>query len=206
MAIFKHSYCITGSIGSGKSSVCLLLKMYGFEIIDADLIAHEILDQNSADIKELFGNDVISSDGKVDRKILGALVFGSSAMRFKLDELLGLKIRDRIFMMCQSASLKGLPYFVDLPLYFERYEFYKNCFEKVIVVYAPNDILLQRIIKRNNLPLEQAKNRLAAQISIETKRKNADILIDNSKTLSELNSQVDELIDVIKEEYESIKI
>lgn len=206
MAIFKHAYCLSGSIGSGKSSLGLLLKMYGFSIIDADSIAHDVLKIKQDEVIASFGEDVRSSDGGIDRARLGAIVFKDSEAKDRLEQILMPDIRTRLKSECEAHSKKGVPYFVDIPLYFEKEQHYKDWFEAVIVIYAPRDTLLERVMARNSLSAEMANDRLNAQLDIEIKRKKADIVLDNSGSLAQLNSECERLISIIKEKYENIKV
>ncbi|BCX78633.1 dephospho-CoA kinase [Campylobacter sp. 19-13652] len=205
MAIFKHSFCITGSIGSGKSTLCALLKTYGFSVIDADIIAHKVLDKNADKVACEFGESVLEN-GRVDRARLGAIVFGDRAQLARLEAIVSMDIRDEIFSECGRLSALNLPYFVDIPLYFEKEQIYGGCFEEVVLVYAPKQVLLSRVKARNNLSDDEALFRIEAQIDIELKREKASIIIQNSGSLKQLQGECERLIALIKERYESIKI
>ena len=213
MPQFKHAIVITGSIGSGKSAVCELLRDRGFEIIDADKISHDVLDRCAAQVTEIFGVQyVVQKDAQaknlsshaefddnrdevnltptrtsVDRKKLGELVFKNPAELAKLEALLHPKITAEILSQAQALEVKGKLYFVDIPLFFEgkRYEF----FDKVAVVYAPKDTLIARVMKRNGLDYAAAKHRVELQTDIEQKRAMADFVIDNSGDLENLRDE-----------------
>ena len=187
---FKHAIVITGSIGSGKSAVCELLRDRGFEIIDADKISHDVLDRCAEQVAEIFGSQYVvqkdaqaenlsshvkfddsrdeenltNSRASVDRKKLGELVFKSPAELAKLEALLHPKITAEILSQAQALETKGKLFFVDIPLFFEgkRYEF----FDKVAVVYAPKDTLIARVMKRNGLDHAAAKHRVELQAEI----------------------------------------
>ena len=218
---FKHAVVITGSIGSGKSAVCELLRDRGFEIIDADKISHCVLDRCAAQVAEIFGAQyVVQKDVQaanlnpqaefnarsdeeisaapctsVDRKKLGELVFKSPAELAKLEALLHPKITAEILSQAQALEAKGKLYFVDIPLFFEgkRYEF----FDKVAVVYAPKDTLIARVMKRNGLSYYAAKHRVELQIDIEQKRAMADFMIDNSGDLENLRRETQAFLEKI---------
>ncbi len=215
---FKHAVVITGSIGSGKSAVCELLRDRGFEIIDADRISHDVLDRCAAQVVEIFGAQyVVQKDSKaensgshaefsasgdeknltdscasVDRKKLGELVFKNPAELVKLEALLHPKITAEILSQAQALEAKGRLYFVDIPLFFEgkRYEF----FDKVAVVYAPKDTLIARVMERNGLDHAAAKHRVELQTDIEQKRAMADFVIDNSGDLAALKAAVERFL------------
>ena len=218
---FKHAVVITGSIGSGKSAVCELLRDRGFEIIDADKISHCILDRCAAQVAEIFGAQyVVQKDAQaenldshaefgvssgeeissmpcvsVDRKKLGELVFKNPAELAKLEALLHPKITAEILSQAQALEAKRRLYFVDIPLFFEgkRYEF----FDKVAVVYAPKDTLISRVMKRNGLSYDAAKHRVELQTDIEQKRAMADFIIDNSGDLQNLRDETGSFLEKI---------
>ena len=220
---FKHAIVITGSIGSGKSAVCELLRDRGFEIIDADKISHDVLDRCAAQIAEIFGAQyVVQKDAQaknlsshvefddsrdeenltdscafVDRKKLGELVFKDPAELAKLEALLHPKITAEILSQAQTLEAKGRLYFVDIPLFFEgkRYEF----FDKVAVVYAPKDTLISRVMKRNELDHAAAKHRVELQTDIEQKRAMADFVIDNGGDLAALKAAVERFLKELKD-------
>ena len=218
---FKHAVVITGSIGSGKSAVCELLRDLGFEIIDADKISHDVLDRCAAQVAEIFGAQyIVQKDSKaensashaefsvssgeeissaryssVDRKKLGELVFKNPAELAKLEALLHPKITAEILSQARALEGKGKLYFIDIPLFFEgkRYEF----FDKVAVVYAPKDTLIARVMKRNGLNHAAAKCRVELQIDIEQKRTMADFVVDNSGDLENLKNQTRKFLEKI---------
>ena len=223
MPQFKHAIVITGSIGSGKSAVCELLRDRGFEIIDADRISHCVLDRCAAQVAEIFGAQyVVQKDAQaenldshaefgvssgeknssmpcvsVDRKKLGELVFKNPAELAKLEALLHPKITAEILSQAQALEAKRRLYFVDIPLFFEgkRYEF----FDKVAVVYAPKDTLISRVMKRNGLSYDAAKHRVELQIDIEQKRAMADFVIDNGGDLAALEAAVERFLKELKD-------
>ena len=220
---FKHAVVITGSIGSGKSAVCELLRDRGFEIIDADKISHCVLDRCAAQVAEIFGAQyVVQKDAQaanlnphaefsvssgeeissapcvsVDRKKLGELVFKNPAELAKLEALLHPKITAEILSQAQALEAKRKLYFVDIPLFFEgkRYEF----LDKVVVVYAPKDTLIARVMKRNGLDHAAAKHRVELQMDIEQKRAMADFVIDNSGDFAALKVAVERFLKELKD-------
>lgn len=197
---YKPSYAIaiTGGIATGKSTFCSLLRLFGYEIIDADKIAHIKLQESANKIAELFGSDYVNN-GIVDKKRLGSLVFSNKEAKKSLEELLHPKIRKEIFNYCCELDKKYIPYFVDIPLFFETkaYEI-----KPVVLVYAPKELQIKRIVKRDNLSYEDALKRIENQIDIEQKKELADYVVDNSSNLANLEKEAQKLIDWIK----SIKV
>ena len=220
---FKHSIVITGSIGSGKSAVCELLRDRGFEIIDADKISHCVLDRCATQVAEIFGAKYVAQKDvqaanlnpqaefnasgdeeissalciSVDRKKLGELVFKNPTELAKLEALLHPKIKAEILSQARALEAKGRLYFVDIPLFFEgkRYEF----LDKAAVVYAPKNTLILRVMKRNGLDHAAAKHRVELQMDIEQKRAMADFVIDNSGDLFALKAAVERFLKELKD-------
>ncbi|BCD67213.1 dephospho-CoA kinase [Nitratiruptor sp. YY09-18] len=194
---FRYAIALTGGIATGKSTVCNILKLYGFTIIDADQIAHEVLDSEADAVARLFGQQYVK-DGKVQRKELGKLIFGDSAKRKQLEHLLHPKIKQRIEELAKRQDRYKVPYIIDIPLLYETRNY---DIDKVVVVYAPKELQIERLCKRERLSLEEAKKRVALQIDIEKKRQMADYVIDNSGDLKHLQKEIDKFVEQIKEEY-----
>ena len=187
MPQFKHAIVITGSIGSGKSAVCKLLAGLGFEIIDADSIAHEQLNLCVSEVAAEFGDEVLNG-GKIDRKKLGALAFKDAKKLKILERILHPKIRLEILSRAAKLESTGGTYFVDIPLFFERRDAYKE-FSRVLVVYAPKDTLISRVMKRNGLDRAAATHRVELQIDIEQKRAAANFTIENAGDFENLKNE-----------------
>ena len=189
-----NSIVITGSIGTGKSTVCEMLRQRNYSVIDADEIAHCVLDQNYLEIGGLFGNEYIVN-GRIDRKRLGELVFGDAKERLKLENLLHPKIREIILQKCNELMAKNKLFFVDIPLFFETkaYEF-----EHIAVVYAPKNIQVERLMHRNNMTANDVLKRIDAQIDIEIKKQKTNFVIDNSGDKAKLKESLEIFLQRIK--------
>jgi len=188
--MYKNAIVLTGGIASGKSTACSLLKLYGFRVIDADKIAHTVLENQSSQIAKKFGSQFVTN-GKVNRKALGKLVFANKDKRQELEDILHPKIKESILQEAQKQEKLGKPYIIDLPLYFEREGLYD--FNRVIVVYTPMQTQLQRLIKREGLSHEEAQQRIDAQLPIEFKKQNATYVIDNSTDLINLQNECEKV-------------
>ncbi len=198
----SHAIVLTGSISTGKSTVGSLLSLYGFKIIDADKVAHKMLDKNSSEIAVLFGSEYVS-DGKVDRKKLGGLVFNDKEKLKKLEEFLHPLIKEEIKKESLICESQDVPYILDIPLFFEN----KNYdLDEVAVVYTPKEIQLQRLMSRDNISKEEAEKKISLQMDIEKKAKQADFVIDNSKNFKHLQKEVDRFVEYIKGKYAHLKI
>ncbi|PHS37569.1 MAG: dephospho-CoA kinase [Sulfurovum sp.] len=179
---FKYAVALTGGIATGKSTVIKLLSEKGFRVIDADKIAHEVLDEKRREIAEMFGEAFVK-EGKVDRTLLGSIVFSDPVKRKALESLLHPLIYDRISEASEKLDKRTEPYIIDIPLFYEggRYGI-----EKVIVVYAKKKQQLERLMQRDGYDRKEALARIESQIDIEQKRKNASYVINNSTTLMDL--------------------
>jgi dephospho-CoA kinase len=182
---FQYAIVLTGSIATGKSSTVKLLEASGFHIIDADKIAHKILDEQHEAIAEKFGETLVH-EGKVDRKALGAIVFSDKSKRKELEALLHPLIYDEIERLSIEQDRLKKPYFIDIPLFFENKRY---PIERSLVVYTTEEQQLERLMQREGYTKEEALNRIHSQIPIEEKRKLATYVIDNSGTLTQLEKE-----------------
>lgn len=195
---FHNGVVITGGIASGKSSVCEILNRLGYKIISADEISHEMLVKSRLEIIENFGDEILDQNGEISRKKLGEIVFNNKDKLRILEQILHPKIRVEILSQCENFekliaenALKK-PYFVEIPLFFESKNYSE--FDQILVVFVPEKIALERLVKRNNLNIQEAKKRINLQLNIEEKCKKATFVIDNSAKLDELEIQVKNLL------------
>jgi dephospho-CoA kinase len=186
---FDYAVVLTGSIATGKSSVASIFNNFGFTIIDADKVAHQILDREYQKIENLFGSQYIT-EKCVNRKLLGSLIFSDKEAKQKLESLLHPLIYEEIEKHSLPLEEKKQPYIIDIPLFFEsnRYPIKQS-----IVVYTPKEIQLQRLMQRDNSTQKEALLRINSQIDIEIKRKKATYLIDNSQDLNILQEECDKI-------------
>ena len=187
--LFKNAIALTGGISTGKSTVSNLFKLQGFSIIDADLIAHRLLDENSNQIALMFGEQYVS-DGKVIRKELGKIIFSNEENKLKLEALLHPLIEAEIIKESKILEKENKTYFIDIPLFYEKMHY---PIPKSLVVYTPRDIQIQRLMKRDNIDEAQAKLKISNQLDIEEKKDLADMIIDNSKDLEHLKNEVEKI-------------
>jgi len=192
--LYDYAIALTGGISTGKSSVAEVFTALGYDIIDADKISHEILDEQHSAIREKFGEDYVR-DGKVLRKKLGALIFSDKSAKDFLEKLLHPLIRDKIEQIALLLDKKKKSYLIDLPLFYEtnRYNI-----DDVIVVYVPKDIQIERLMSRDGSSRDEALARIDSQIDIELKRQKATYLIDNSGSSDELLESCKEINKIIK--------
>lgn len=184
---------LTGGIATGKSTVTGMLRERGIPVIDADQIAREVVEPGKPAYEAIvrhFGRDILLEDGQIDRKGLGEIVFSDESERQKLNAIVHPEVRRVMREEAEAAEANGADIvFMDIPLLFESK--LQHMVEKIVVVYAPYDMQLARMIERDELEEEQAKKRLRAQFPIEQKKLEADFLIDNSFSREETERQVE---------------
>ena len=154
MKSLSHAIVVTGGIGTGKSTVCSLLRLYGFKIIDADAITHSLLLKHAKELEKMFDATLMSEEG-FDRKALGRIVFNDENKRKELEEFLHPKIKEIIKKEATFCEKQGVPYILDIPLFFESGN-YKDI-DEVVVVYAPRELQWERVLNRGYEPDETKK-------------------------------------------------
>lgn len=190
---------LTGGISSGKSTVSNLFKAHGIPVVDADIVARDALKKGTGGWKkvvEAFGNDILQPNGEVDRPKLGRIVFSNMDKRQLLNRLLAPYISSGILQEILKLWLKGYKVIIlDVPLLFEAK---MNKWTKpIIVVWVDHETQLKRLIARDKITDEEANNKISAQMSLDSKRSKADIVIDNSGSLEDLNEQFQSVLRVV---------
>ncbi|OTN90114.1 dephospho-CoA kinase [Enterococcus sp. 7E2_DIV0204] len=183
---------LTGGIATGKSTVVKVFKELGFPVVDADVIAREVVEVGRpalAKIVSTFGTEMLQPDGSLDRKKLGALVFSDEEKRQKLNALLSPFLREAILSQIEKKKDQASLVVVDIPLLYEGG--YENDMDQVAVVYVPETIQLDRLMERDHLTEQEAWQRINSQLSIEQKKQKADIVFDNQKTIQETKKLVE---------------
>lgn len=191
---------LTGGIGTGKSTVSAMLKAKGIMVIDSDQIAREVVEPGSKALAQIvahFGQEVLLPNGRLNRKALGARVFGNEEKRKRLMEITHPAIFAETEKRISEAKKNGEALIVlDSPLLIETGRYKQT--DLVVLVYADEETQLQRIMSRDNLTEEEARYRINAQMPIDEKRQYADIIIDNRGTIEELEVQVAQLLNRLR--------
>jgi dephospho-CoA kinase len=189
---------LTGGIGSGKSEVSRRLAARGAVLIDADVAARQVVVPGSpglARIAQAFGEQVLRPDGSLDRVRLGEIVFADPRRREELNEIVHPLVRQWMLAAERTAVQAGEPpgpiLVHDVPLLTESRG--KGGFDLVIVVDVPPELQVERLVSQRGLTPEQARARMAAQASRQQRLELADIVIDNSGSLDDLDRRVDEV-------------
>ena len=190
---------LTGSIAVGKSFVCDVFRELGCHVLDADKTAREVVEPGTDGLLQVvteFGKDILTDDGELDRKKLGAIVFADEEKRQLLNSIvhpLVIDAQDRWIEAFQKTNPDGIAV-IDAALMIESGG-YKR-FDKLIVVWCEPAIQLKRLMLRDNLTEIDAKKRIDAQMPQDAKKQFADYLIDTSGGFDETRKQT---IDVFQE-------
>ncbi|MGL2752314.1 dephospho-CoA kinase [Helicobacter pylori] len=188
--VLKNAIALTGGIGTGKSTTIKILESQGYQILDADKIAHQLLQEYRFKIAQHFGSDILEK-GILNRKKLGAIVFQNANELKWLEDFLHPLIRECMLKKAYELEKNHQTYFLDIPLFFEVGG--KKCYpvSKVVLIYASRVLQIERLLERDKLKEAEILQRLACQMDIEQKRAMSDCIIDNSSSLKDLNKQVE---------------
>jgi dephospho-CoA kinase len=184
---------LTGGIGTGKSEVSRRLAGYGAVVIDADAVAREVVEPGTeglAEVVEAFGPGVLGPDGRLDRPKLGEVVFADPERRIRLNAIIHPLVGARMAELEREAGSASIVVH-DVPLIAEGGR--AGAYDLVVVVDAPPRIQVERLVRNRGMTRDQAKARMGAQASREQRLAIADIVIDNSSSLAELDRQVGDL-------------
>jgi dephospho-CoA kinase len=185
---------VTGGIATGKSTVSRILEELGAPLIDFDLLARQVVEPGKPAWKEIvdyFGKEVVQEDGRIDRKRLSEVVFQDVEKRKKLEGITHPRIFEEFDRQVKEIASKdpdaiiqaGIPLLIELDL--------QPRFDQVLVVYAPQETQIDRLMKRDRISREAAKNILKAQMPIDEKLRLADFVIHNEGSLEETRKQVE---------------
>ena len=189
MSIYKIG--ITGSIGSGKSTVTRLISESGIRVIDADKISRNITSSDEIVLHELakaFGEDIINSDGSLERRKLASIAFSNEKNKAQLTTIVTDRVKDIMWEMVAELETVEKLVVMDIPLLFESGLI--ECFDEVWVVVADKDIRYQRAHKRDGISKEDFDARDNAQTSEVDKIAFADLIIHNDKDHQALETKV----------------
>ena len=188
-------FALCGNIASGKSTVQKLLENQGYRVLDTDKVAHELLTVNNSELFLEFKKFDVFENGEFSREKLGKLVFTNKEIKQKLENILHPQIREKIKEFFeQNQNEKYL--FVGIPLLFEANM--ADLFDKIIFIYADDDIRLKRLLLRNGYSVEYAKARLNSQMRQEEKAQKSDYVINNNGSIEELNFNIIKLFEQIR--------
>ena len=189
---------ITGGIASGKSFVSSVVKKCGYPVIDADLISKQLTEKDMPvyhAIIKTFGETYLREDKELDRAKLASLIFNDKQAKCLLNSISHPLILDEMEKRIKEAESDLV--FVDVPLLYESGLEYM--FDKIICVYLPRTIQIDRLMKRDNISYEYAVKKIESQKSLEEKKNLADFVINSSNSFDYVEQSVIELIKTLKE-------
>lgn len=183
---------LTGGIGSGKSAVSAMFEEFGIQVVDADIVAREVVEPGSLGLKKItehFGDEILTSNGTLDRAKLRAIIFADESQKQWLNSLLHPLIRETMLSQLNQAT----SHYVILvaPLLFENgLEKYCN---HTLLIDVPVDVQITRTTARDNVSDELAKQIIASQMSRADKQQKAGDILDNNRPLIEVKADVQKL-------------
>jgi dephospho-CoA kinase len=187
---------LTGNIASGKTEVAKIFKELGAKIIDADRIAREVVEPGQRawqEIVEEFGRDILQSDGSIDRKKLGGIVFNDDEKREQLNRITHPRIMTKIIEAVDKYKKENVKLvIIEAALIVERGGLL-SLIDGLIVVSTDQETQIKRIMTRDRLQRDEALSRIKSQLPMPEKTKHATYIIDNSGSLRETRKQVKEI-------------
>jgi len=189
---------LTGGIASGKSAVSGMLQELGAVVIDADLLAREVVAKGTPGLERVvdaFGPEVLTEDGEMDRAKVGAIVFADEDRRRVLESIVHPLVFERIVALEEAATDADLVVH-DIPLLAESGR--ADTFDAVIVVDAPPELQVERMVRDRGWTPEEAEARIAAQARREDRLAVATHVIDNTGTLDDLRQRVAEVVERLR--------
>ena len=180
---------LTGGIASGKTTAANFLKSIGAKIIDADKIAHKIMEPDGpaySDIVQFFGNNILDDDGSINRKKLGEIIFNNSELRQKLEKIthpiILNKIKTRLKENADNNTVLVAPLLFEVGI--------DNLVDQVWVIYCNRETQINRLKDRDGVTREAAIARINAQMSLEKKIEKADLAIENENSIEDLERKL----------------
>ncbi|RLV50083.1 dephospho-CoA kinase [Nocardioides mangrovicus] len=191
---------LTGGVASGKSSVSALLREAGVTVIDADLLAREVVEPGTpglAQVVEEFGDHLLTADGSLDRVALGRLVFADKSARRRLEAIVHPLVYERIAAL-EAQLAPGELVVHDIPLLVENDR--AGDFDAVLVVDAPEEVQVERMVRDRGWSAGDARARIAAQVARERRLAAATVVIENTGTREDLRHRVSEVLEELRGE------
>jgi dephospho-CoA kinase len=189
---------LTGGIASGKSTVSAILRELGAVVIDADVLARDVVAKGTPGLDavvEEFGTDLLTPEGDLDRAAMGAMVFNDESARKRLEAIVHPLVFDRIVDL-ETHAPGGSVVVHDIPLLAESGR--ADTFDAVVVVDVPEDVQVERMMRDRAWTKVDARSRIAAQASPEDRRAIATYLVENTGTREHLRRQVEKIYDSLK--------
>ncbi|MFP7493340.1 dephospho-CoA kinase [Terribacillus saccharophilus] len=186
---------LTGGIASGKSTVSNLFRDCNIPVVDADIVAREVVEPGEpalAAIVEAFGSDVLLVDGSLDRPKLGSIIFRDPKKREQLNTIVHPVVRERMTADRDRLLTQHPAVVLDIPLLFEGDQL--HLVDKIVVVTVDPQVQLERLMIRNDLTEQAALDRINSQMPLSEKAARADAVIDNNGSKAQTKVQLEKLL------------
>ena len=186
---------LTGGIGSGKSTVSQFLSELGAVVIDTDRVGHEAFKSGTIawqQVVSVFGKQIVDTDGNIDRKKLGEIIFNDPPARLKLEQIMHPAIYEIVKAQIEEYRRQGVAIVVlEVPLLVEAG--WASFVDEVWVTTAPENTVLRRLEERTGMTAQESLARIRSQLTPEERLKHADVVIDTDCTLAELKAKIKKL-------------
>ncbi len=193
---------LTGNSGSGKTTACEFFKNAGFEIINCDKLAREVVQKGQPCLLELcqfFGDHILSADGTLDRKKLAEIAFADKALTQKLNEITHKYIIQKVNSLIENYKAQNeTAVIIDAPVLYES-GLDKIC-DFVVAITADEDVRIERLVLRDSITQDQAKQRFKHQKTAQFYKQNADFVITNNDNKEILKQNIDHILIKLKGE------
>lgn len=187
---------LSGGLASGKSTVAAVLRRKGYQVIDADQVAREVLQKGTIGLQkivEIFGQQLLESNGELNRNKMAEIVFSSPDQLKKLEMIVHPLIQEKVRITRKNLEEKKEKIaFYDVPLLFEKN--LESQFDATILVYSSETVQKSRMKSRNNWSDVEIQSRLSAQLPMAEKLKKAKWVLNNEGTIADLEKQIDDLL------------
>lgn len=192
---------LTGGIASGKSTVTQWFLDQGVKVLDADKIVRDLQQPNTVLLKQLaqtFGADVIEDNGRLNRALLGRLIFGNEEAKQKLNDIMKPLIYQKLVEGIEEAKrAEEVMVVLDMPLLYE-FEF-EHLVDTVVVVHVSRPTQIKRLMQRDQIEESYAESKINSQMSLDEKRSRGDFVLNNEGSINELKAQFETLYAHLKE-------
>ncbi|WP_099221283.1 dephospho-CoA kinase [Listeria costaricensis] len=196
----KRTIGLTGSIATGKSTVSQWLKEAGFAVVDADIAARKVVEKGTAGLEEIrqhFGETVLTKEGELNRGKLGKIIFEDAEKRTLLNQIVHPKVKAYMLKEREALFEAGETIVIfDIPLLYESH--LEALVDQIVVVRTSRETEIKRLMARDGIQAEAAIQKIDTQMPIEEKEQRADFVIDNDGSLEKTKKQVDHLIQQFK--------